>query len=79
MCILTVTDPFFFLHHTMVDKVWWQWQQRDPQKRTLDYKGVRNDGKNATLDDVLPMLGLAPEGIVRDYMDTRGGALCYTY
>ena len=63
----------------MVDKVWWQWQQRDPQNRTLAYKGLRNDGQNATLDDVLPMLGLAPDAVARNYMDTRGGSLCYTY
>ena len=72
-------DPIFFLHHAMVDKVWWQWQQRDPQNRTFAYKGLRNDGRNATLDDVLPMLGLAPDAVVRNYMDTKGGTLCYTY
>ncbi|KAM7193255.1 hypothetical protein V8F33_007955 [Rhypophila sp. PSN 637] len=72
-------DPIFFLHHAMVDKVWWQWQQRDPQNRTFAYKGVRNDGQNATLADVMPMLGLAADGVVRDYMDTKGGALCYVY
>jgi tyrosinase len=78
-CMLTVADPIFFLHHTMVDKVWWQWQQRSPSNRTFAYTGVRNDGKNATLNDVLPMLGLAPEGVVKDYMNTKGGVLCYTY
>ncbi|KAK3356861.1 monooxygenase [Lasiosphaeria hispida] len=72
-------DPIFFLHHAMVDKVWWQWQQQDPQTRTFAYKGQRNNGSAATLLDELPMLGLAPEGVVRDYMDTKGGVLCYTY
>lgn len=77
--MLTEADPIFFLHHTMVDKIWWQWQQQNPQNRTFAYQGVRNDGQNATLNDVLPMLGLAPEGVVRDYMNTKGGVLCYTY
>jgi len=63
----------------MVDKVWWQWQQRSPGNRTFAYTGLRNDGQNATLNDVLPMLGLAPEGVVKDYMNTKGGVLCYTY
>ncbi|KAK0638575.1 monooxygenase [Cercophora newfieldiana] len=77
--ISSPNDPVFFLHHTMVDKLWWQWQQQDPQTRTLQYQGRRNDGGNATLEDVLPMLGLALDGVVKDYMDTGGGALCYTY
>ncbi|KAK0619557.1 hypothetical protein B0T14DRAFT_391676, partial [Immersiella caudata] len=72
-------DPIFFLHHAMVDKVWWQWQQRDTANRTYAYKGVRNDGKNATLGDVMPMLGLAPDDLVLRYMDTQGGKLCYIY
>jgi tyrosinase len=77
--VLTVIDPIFFLHHAMVDKVWWQWQQRDTANRTYAYKGVRNDGKNATLGDVMPMLGLAPDALVWQYMDTQGGKLCYIY
>ncbi|KAK4446660.1 hypothetical protein QBC34DRAFT_356297 [Podospora aff. communis PSN243] len=72
-------DPIFFLHHTMVDKIWWQWQQHNPQTRTLAYEGTRNDGAAASLDDIMPMLGLAEDKVVRDYMDTQGGALCYTY
>jgi tyrosinase len=63
----------------MVDKIWWQWQQQDPQTRTLAYEGTRNDGLNASLDDIMPMLGLAADRVVRDYMDTQGGPLCYTY
>jgi tyrosinase len=62
----------------MVDKLWWQWQQQN-QTRTLEYQGKRNDGQDAALEDALPMLGLSSDGIVGDYMDTKGGALCYTY
>jgi hypothetical protein len=50
----------------MVDKVWWQWQQRNPQSRTFTYKGLRNNGQNATINDLLPMLGLAPDAIARN-------------
>jgi tyrosinase len=60
----------------MVDRVWWQWQQRDPANRTYAYK---DDKKNVTLDDLMPMLGLAPDAPVREYMDTQGGTLCYVY
>ncbi|KAK0657809.1 hypothetical protein B0T16DRAFT_386283 [Cercophora newfieldiana] len=74
-------DPLFFLHHAQVDRLWWIWQQQDPSTRTNAYNGFREDGQGpaATLDDVLPMLGLAPDGVVRDYMDVKGGTLCYTY
>ncbi|KAK0618887.1 hypothetical protein B0T14DRAFT_429806 [Immersiella caudata] len=72
-------DPMFFLHHTMVDKIWWQWQHDDFANRKLAYEGTRNDGLAASLDDLMPMLGLADDKTVRDYMDTEGGPLCYTY
>lgn len=26
-------DPIFFLHHTWLDKIWWQWQAVDPATR----------------------------------------------
>lgn len=76
---LVFLDPIFFLHHGMVDKVWWEWQEQDRDNRLYAYGGLRNDGQAASLDDELPMLGLADDGVVRDYMDTQGGALCYTY
>ena len=69
----------FFLHHTMVDKIWWQWQHDDFANRKLAYEGTRNDNVAASLDDLMPMLGLADDKAVRDYMDTEGGPLCYTY
>ena len=63
----------------MVDKLWWEWQRADRDNRMDDYKGMRNDKQEASLEDVMPMLDLAPDAVVRDYMDTEGGALCYTY
>ncbi|KAK4455207.1 monooxygenase [Podospora aff. communis PSN243] len=77
-------DPLFFLHHTQVDRLWWLWQQQNPSARTMAYEGTRPlpdglAGPPATLNDPLLMAGLAPDGIVRDYMDVKGGKLCYTY
>ncbi|KAK0657998.1 hypothetical protein B0T16DRAFT_425987 [Cercophora newfieldiana] len=77
-------DPVFFLHHTQVDRVWWQWQKDDPSgNRTSAYEGMRNlpDGTEvtATLDDPLPMGDLGPPAVVRDYMDVNSPNLCYTY
>ncbi|KAB5582305.1 hypothetical protein GE09DRAFT_1197762 [Coniochaeta sp. 2T2.1] len=27
-------DPAFYLHHAQIDRVWWVWQNLDPEKRT---------------------------------------------
>jgi tyrosinase len=73
-------DPIFFLHHTNVDRIWWQWQQQDPQTRTFAYGGsIGENGPTADLDDILPMQGLAPDSAVREYMDVNSAHLCYTY
>ncbi|KAH7309833.1 monooxygenase [Stachybotrys elegans] len=66
-------DPIFFLHHTMVDQLWWKWQQEDPS-RVFDYEGA-----GATLDDTMRLLGLGEDRTVRDFMDAGNDELCYTY
>ena len=32
-------DPLFYLHHTYLDKVWWQWQEKDREARLKDITG----------------------------------------
>ncbi|KAK4442953.1 hypothetical protein QBC34DRAFT_443795 [Podospora aff. communis PSN243] len=80
-------DPIFFLHHTMVDRLWWVWQQED-ESRIKAYEGFHRlppgapegeEGTPVTLKDILPMGDLADDGIVEDYMDTRSAHLCYEY
>ncbi|KAK0735922.1 hypothetical protein B0T18DRAFT_256621, partial [Schizothecium vesticola] len=79
------SDPLFFLHHTQVDRLWWLWQQQNPSARTMEYNGNSPslpDGSNGppvSLNDKLPMGGLAAEGVVRDYMDVKSAKLCYKY
>lgn len=37
-------DPLFYLHHTWLDKIWWDWQMKDPVNRSKDisgYTGIR--------------------------------------
>jgi tyrosinase len=31
---LSPADPIFFLHHAWLDRLWWQWQSRDPARLT---------------------------------------------
>ena len=33
-------DPLFYLHHTWLDKVFWDWQARDRQKRVSSISGT---------------------------------------
>jgi tyrosinase len=71
----STNDPVFFLHHTQVDRVWWLWQQ-ESEDRIFAYS---DDAAEVSLDDNLRMLGLARDGVVRDYMDARSAHLCYVY
>ena len=77
-------DPVFFLHHTQLDRLWWIWQRAEPQnieKRRREYlgKAAHNSKQHASLTDVIPMGGLAPDINVSDIMDTDSGPLCYRY
>ncbi|KAK3309387.1 uncharacterized protein B0T15DRAFT_481108 [Chaetomium strumarium] len=75
-------DPLFFLHHTQVDRLWWLWQQQDPAARTTAFGGPRTqdeDSLEATLEDVMPFLGLAEDVQVSELMTTQSGRLCYVY
>jgi len=86
-------EPMFFLHHAMVDKVWFDWQHRDPSNKGA-YAGGSVSGQVdpslvsayptgapplLSLDSVLPGDGFWENVTVRDVMDTTGGRLCYTY
>jgi tyrosinase len=45
-------DPVFYLHHTWLDKVWWDWQALNPSSRLYDMSGVNTQRANTTLNDV---------------------------
>ena len=74
-------DPVFFLHHGQLDRLWWTWQGMDGRKRRRVYSGKRshNSSEDASLDDVIPMGGLAPDTTVGSIIDTESGLLCYSY
>ena len=74
-------DPVFILHHTQLDRLWWLWQQADPQARLTDYGGqaAGNSSSQASLSDIIPVGGLAADIEVGDIMSTEGDVLCYIY
>ena len=79
-------DPAFYLHHAMVDRVWWIWQNLDPFHRFNTVSGTRTllnqpPSGAVTLDDVLDMgySGPVPPKTMRDTMSTVDGPFCYIY
>ena len=80
-------DPAFWLHHSMIDRVWWIWQMQDLDRRLLEVsKTMTMDNmppsRNGTLDDLSGMGVLGQDYKVRELMSTMGGMggkLCYVY
>lgn len=84
-------DPLFYLHHTWLDKVWWDWQKGDVKARKYDLAGNTSalpielaDGsvgfEKAKLGDVLNMGGLVPDTTVGEALDIEGGLMaCIEY
>lgn len=80
-------DPAFWLHHSMIDRVWWIWQMQDLEKRLTDVSMTMTmmnfpPSRNGTLDDVNNLGLLYGDVKTRDLMNTlggMGGKLCYIY
>lgn len=72
-------DPVFFVHHAQIDRLWEQWRQGDLKARAVMFGGNNSDGSKASLNDVLPMMGLAKDVRVKDVMSTTAGGFCYGY
>lgn len=79
-------DAIFFLHHTQIDRLWYHWQQENPDERTMEFGGIKTQDQKdgtvpppASLDDILVMLDLGDDIKVRDMMSTQQGLLCYKY
>ncbi|KAL7619804.1 hypothetical protein AAE478_010349 [Parahypoxylon ruwenzoriense] len=78
-------DPVFYLHHGMIDLVWWMWQLLDFKNRRNAISGTGTflnspPSPDTTLDDVID-LGYAGGGPItmRELMSTTDGPFCYIY
>ncbi|CAI6090424.1 hypothetical protein V2G26_006019 [Clonostachys chloroleuca] len=81
-------DPAFYLHHSMLDRVWWIWQMLDPKKRVFSDSAISGTNTfldsppsaNTTLDDYVDFFyaGGTPTKI-RDLLSTVHGPFCYVY
>ncbi|KAJ3412408.1 hypothetical protein HDV05_000766 [Chytridiales sp. JEL 0842] len=71
---ISPNDPYFWMHHAYVDKMWWRWQNICPAYKSM-YGGQRTDGSRAQATDQVTGF---PFFIV-DLLDTEGSPLCYRY
>ncbi|KAM5344156.1 hypothetical protein ACJ41O_012693 [Fusarium nematophilum] len=74
-------DPAFFLHHGMIDRVWWLWQLQDLETRlgAVTGKVVGQPGKVGSASDKVSLGVNAPSIEIGQLLDTMGGELCYIY
>lgn len=78
-------DPAFWVHHGMIDRVWWIWQNLDCKNRIETIAGtitINNNppSRNGTLDDTINLGVIAPTDIkLRELMSTVDGPFCYIY
>lgn len=78
-------DPVFFLHHAMVDKLYWLWQALHPEQAntiagTITI-GNRPPSRDATLEDLIQTNWLNVDDTpIGDLTNTLGKTpLCYIY
>ena len=78
-------DPLFYMHHSFLDKVWWDWQKRDFTKRLTEISGYETAVRpstgwvNASMNSKLYMYDIVPNATIGELMDTRGDRLCFEY
>lgn len=78
-------DPAFWVHHAMIDRVWWIWQSLDLSSRVETIAAtitINNTppSRNGTLDDTLNLGVIAPTDVkLRELMSTVNGPFCYLY
>ncbi|TEB22141.1 tyrosinase [Coprinellus micaceus] len=74
-------DPLFYLHHLNLDRMWWQWQQRDPANRLYQISGPTTQGGliQTTMDFIMDFPRLGRNVTVRDVMDLAKEPNCFTF
>jgi len=89
----SANEPLFFMHHAMVDKVWFDWQRKHEANfwayeggsvqaisNLTGYNTYPNGAPPAlTLHSLMPADGMFPQSTIHDVMNTTGGYLCYVY
>ncbi|KAF9872317.1 hypothetical protein CkaCkLH20_10144 [Colletotrichum karsti] len=79
----STNDPTFFLHHAMVDRVYWLWQALHLNE-AFNIAGtitILNSppSRDARLDDLVIQEPNAPNRPISDLLNTLDGPFCYIY
>lgn len=77
-------DPAFWLHHSMIDRIWYIWQSQDFKNRQQVIAGGTSmfGGGKATLNDGVDLEVLNVDGkkyTIKDLVSTVAGPMCYVY
>lgn len=80
-------DPMFYLHHSMIDRVWWLWQELSPRQRTQGSSAIAGTrtfmngppSPDATIEDILNMGVVGESRAIKDVLSTTSGPFCYIY
>ncbi|KAK8017006.1 Tyrosinase-like protein orsC [Apiospora rasikravindrae] len=76
-------DPAFYLHHAMIDRVWWLWQVQDLQSRLSAVAGNNlKTNRVGSLKDTVDLGILNGEvelGALLNTLGGNGGEFCYIY
>lgn len=77
-------DPAFYLHHGMIDRIWWIWQNQKLPTRLHEIAGGTTMGgfppsKNGTLEDDIEYGVLGDKLKLKDALDTMAGPFCFIY
>ncbi|KAL5536597.1 hypothetical protein ACEPAF_420 [Sanghuangporus sanghuang] len=89
----SANEPLFWMHHAMVDKVWYDWQNANPVNFWAFFGGATSALQNVSyadkypnggppflsINDTIPADGLFNETMIYNVMNTTGGYLCYVY
>lgn len=77
------TDPIFFLHHAMVDRIYWIWQALHPVQASKIAGTItilnRPPSRDALKADLINLGVLAPTLSIGDLLDTLSDPFCYIY
>lgn len=75
-------DPYFYLHHCMIDRVYWLWQLQDLQTRLQSVGGNTGAGRPGTLNDLMNLGVNGGDVKLGSLLNTLGGndgKFCYIY
>jgi tyrosinase len=81
----SINDPLFFMHHAMIDYVWWTWQNKKPQNLYALNGPIYPNGTGTTTPDYPVMMApyIAPDVPIHKVMDSANrdgkGILCFVY